>query len=163
MVLSLPVELRERVECGERYLAALQLEGLAAWHERVRSALRGETPGPETYALLHPQWAETWGRPLAEDLRGSRAFPADLRWDGGCQSHRIWGYKCPIVLPRHFAKDHHFPYSGGGVSSVSNLLWLCDRHNGVKTDDVHLYGDWHVVKPWVLRQLRKAEAAFRQL
>lgn len=147
-----------RFIAAHKYLGTLaRVATIEDWREASSRALGQQIQGPETFALLHPQY-------FAEDpvltvrLQGSRQFkPAELAAvEGhGCQSKRIWGYACDLSSGSSLNADHVFPYALGGPTISSNLLPLCRYHNQVKTHDIHLYPHWQAAPSWVWQGLRQ--------
>ena len=95
--------------------------------------------------LVHPEWYSPSAALGQPDPRGPRAFAIRPPVGQRCQSSYIWGYECSIPSVRPSA-DHLFPYEAGGLTDARNLVWLCEWHNRVKSNDVHLL-------PWDLMDI----------
>ena len=87
--------------------------------------------------LAHPEWYSPSVRLGHADPRGPRAFSNSPPAGQRCQSAYIWGYDCSIPPARPSA-DHLFPYEAGGPTDARNLVWLCEWHNRVKSNDIHM-------------------------
>lgn len=141
---------------AHEYFLALEESGGAAWVDRVEGSLRGDLAGPAVLALLHPQWLRpVFSDRQIEDMLGPRVFRrAPAGHASTCQAVRLWGYRCPILDPNPPRGDHLFPRSAGGVTTVQNYLPLCERHNAVKSSDIHLYPYFEKPQKWVFESLR---------
>ena len=71
--------------------------------------------------------------------------PADRRWikeltGNRCEHRSLFGLaRCRrrgAYMDEHGQLDHHYPHAKGGATVRSNLVWLCDRHNRLKSDRV---------------------------
>lgn len=68
----------------------------------------------------------------SEDKDPKRAFTANERTKGfsragnRCEHFNIFGIRCSST-PSH--GDHHYPYSRGGATIMSNFVALCSTHN----------------------------------
>jgi hypothetical protein len=102
--------------------------------------------------LIHPEWYSplmSMGRP---DPRGPRGFATAPPVGQRCQSSYIWGYECKIASSRPVA-DHLYPFEAGGPSDARNLVWLCEWHNRVKSNDIHLLPWEEMDLTWVAEVL----------
>ncbi|WP_206446934.1 HNH endonuclease [Agrococcus sp. KRD186] len=135
-----------------------ELDGLRSdeWHDSLRNVLALPRATPKAYALLHPDWLElNFNAGTVQRLLGPARFD-QTRLDpelASCHAKLIWGYECDIPSSTPLEADHLFPRSLGGASEAGNRVWLCRRHNAIKTNDVHLYPSWGDWKPWLRRAL----------
>lgn len=133
------------------------------WRERTRRLLlsssdRGDVEVMvEALTLVGREWLDASHSSLEAGVAvyGDRTFMPILA-PGPCQSGRLWGYACPFVdgAPSY---DHLFPAALGGPTEASNLLVLCERHNLMKSMDVHVFPWEEGLPPWVDRVLRSLE------
>lgn len=70
---------------------------------------------------------------------------ADRRWikeltGNRCEHRSLFGLlRCRrrgAYMDEHGQMDHHYPHAKGGATVRTNLVWLCDRHNRLKSDKV---------------------------
>lgn len=132
---------------------------------RGERSKRGDL-GSEVLALLHLQWLRPYlSRAEIDGLLGPREFGSSVRQGRfSCEAIRVWGYKCPVIDPDSMSGDHLFPRSAGGVTCAENYLPLCKLHNGVKTNDIHLYPYYQSPQQWVFKSLdRRAKLVAKSL
>jgi len=124
---------------GESYARALATMRDSSWFE-LRSELEGKKQqGAELLVLIHPYWYGREGSDNTEtcSVRGPRTFAVGRPRGAKCQSKELWGYDCPFDQV-HLSADHRFPFSLGGPTLGTNLIWLCNVHNSAKAADWHL-------------------------
>lgn len=124
---------------GEKYARALARMRDSSWSE-LYSELVEKTPFcAEMLVLVHPFWYGREGSDNTETcpVRGPRTFTVGQPRGAKCQSRELWGYDCPFDQV-NLSADHRFPFSLGGPTLGTNLIWLCKVHNGAKAADWHL-------------------------
>lgn len=115
-----------------------------------------------TMVLLLP---EAYGEKPADQtslIRIRRTFDMKSA-EQQCQSAWYWGYECPFGTDAAMTADHVFPYSLGGITEGTNLLWLCEVHNRIKGSDVHVFPWERGVPPWVPDVLSRVAPIVRRL
>lgn len=127
---------------GKRYADALAGMFECSWFDLFEKLSSGGFDGPEGLVLIHPHW---YGRELGASseacpFRGKRSFSLSAPRGVTCQSRELWGYDCPFRV-ENLAADHRFPFSLGGPTRSTNLIWLCEVHNSAKA------ADWHLDEP----------------
>jgi len=125
---------------GQRYAEALSEMRSVSWRELYEAHVRENFGAAESMVLIHPYWYGRDGGSSAETcpVRGKRSFDASSPSAGvACRSDTLWGYECPFASAR-LSPDHRFPFSLGGPTVGSNLIWLCSTHNRAKAADWHL-------------------------
>ena len=118
----------------------------ASWSELYRALTQKKAYGAESLVLVHPYWYGREGADNKEDpcpVRGNRGFKVQQPPGQKCQSKELWGYDCPFDQTR-LSADHRFPFSLGGPTKGTNLIWLCSVHNLAKA------ADWHLDEPSLL-------------
>jgi hypothetical protein len=133
------------------------------WRERARRLVLSSTDRGdlevmvEALTLVGREWLRASPSPPEAEVAvyGDRTFVPILA-PGRCQSGRLWGYTCPFVegAPSY---DHLFPAALGGPTEASNLLVLCERHNLMKSMDVHVFPWEEGLPSWVDRVLQSLE------
>ena len=145
--------LRSRTSTAASYLSILARITDSSWEDSYSQYCDNRLSVPHSLALAHPRFYE--------DLCGSDAVRSVRNFVErassrliGCESDRLWQYKCPYVTCELEA-DHLFPYSYGGPTDSRNRIWLCREHNAFKGLDVHLF-PWEVQPvPWLTDVLRR--------
>jgi hypothetical protein len=100
---------------------------------------------PESMVLLHPWHYE--GVRGTSDPRGNRRFGAEVGQRLRCDAPTFWGMECAFGYPP--VADHVFPYSLGGPTVGGNRAVLCQIHNQMKSNDLHVF-PWERPTPaWV--------------
>ena len=152
-----------RIEQGRKYLHALNSLSIDQWPRQLDQALveiRNGRSEPAHFALLHPEILEHFfPAALVSSIRGRRTFDSSNPLSKECASALIWGYECPITQSETVHADHLFPYAFGGPSEPSNMVILCERHNSVKSSDVHLYPSWNDSPAWLVGALKARRSA----
>jgi hypothetical protein len=134
-----------RIVSCQRYLSAVDEQRFLNWQSEFGKFSQRELSLEESMALLHPVHYQD--RPLADQVRGSRTFGAEVIHTGQrCQSALFWGYDCMLPLDLSLVSDHSFPWSLGGPTVVENKIFLCQLHNQLKGNDVHAY-PWEMGEP----------------
>jgi hypothetical protein len=140
----------------DRWAAAREYVGrLAAAHDFLWERAYGEYRGgrlslPTAMLLLHPMWLPH--EVSQTTAQGPSTFPTAAPFPDPCMGHLLWGYACPFDSPAIHG-DHVWPYWAGGPTVGPNRLSLCERHNSMKSGDVHLY-PWELGEPhWLRTQL----------
>lgn len=131
-------DLHLRIAAGARYLHLMNSADLrdGSWEGLYERHKGGELTIEESMVLINPRFYEDSS--LAHTVRGPRRFVSEAGLAGvSCQSKLIWGYACS--LHGQLAADHLWPFSLGGPTIATNKLYLCGRHNSIKTGDIHLY------------------------
>ncbi|NNN04215.1 MAG: HNH endonuclease [Acidimicrobiaceae bacterium] len=66
-----------------------------------------------------------------------------------CEHISLLGRRCTAAPPHG---DHHYPWSRGGATTLSNFVALCARHNLSKGS--------RVPSPWATRRLERRRRAY---
>lgn len=136
-------------EQGEKYAIALSKMFDTSWKNLNDRYSSNDYSDTEALILIHPAWYG--GNQIQGQLcpvRGERRFkilspPAHVE----CGAPELWGYRCPIA-GQSLEADHRFPFSLGGPTLVTNVIWLCQAHNAAKAADWHLEVRSPAAIPW---------------
>lgn len=141
-----------RAQCAHRYLIALSSFSTQEWHRCQEVSLNADD-WVDSLALIHPlHYADLLQPSSSCPVRGVRCFPAAPGLSSlKCGSHLLWEYHCPIDSDILHG-DHLFPYSFGGPTLSSNMIYLCPKHNSCKGSDIHSF-PWERGKPEWLDQI----------
>lgn len=156
--MSFPIDLAARFDSAGQYLRALHRMRRATWLDAYAIYRGGHLTAPEAYSLVHPSW---YSHVIKQDIIcGPRIFSREIsRSASRCGSRLLWGYDCPCGNSAH--ADHLFPYSYGGVTDARNLVLLCETHNRLKHEDIHIYPWERGLATWVeeaIERIRDAAA-----
>lgn len=153
-----------RLRTGLEYLMAVRRSLSLSWKENFERFGRSSS-WIERLASAHPAHYEQSLSVTATacPVRGKRTMHLDAGAQGiSCQSHLLWGYRCPYA-DEPLEADHLFPYSWGGPSLGTNKIFLCKMHNRCKASDIHLY-PWELGEPpWLKGVLQRLDDRMRQV
>lgn len=136
---------------GQKYVSSLYRISVSDWQQYYSQYLQNELGLAESMALIHPDHYKHVS--TANQIRGDRTFPKEQGMTSiKCSADVIWGYSCSIELTSGIYADHLFPYSLGGPTVSNNKLYLCEFHNQVKGNDIHIY-PWEEGEPEWLKGL----------
>lgn len=136
---------------GQKYVSSLYRISVSDWQQYYSQYLQGILGLTESMALIHPRHYEQVS--ITNQIRGNRAFPKEKGMINiKCSADVIWGYSCSIELAGGMYADHLFPYSLGGPTISNNKLYLCELHNQLKGNDIHIY-PWEEGEPDWLKGL----------
>lgn len=136
---------------GQRYVSFLSRVSISNWQQYYGQYHQNKLDLAESMALIHPRHYEHMR--TTNQIRGDRAFPKEQGMTSiGCSADVIWGYSCSIELTTVVCADHLFPYSLGGPTVSNNKLYLCEFHNQLKGNDIHIY-PWERGEPEWLKDL----------
>ena len=147
--------LQYRYASGGEYLRAVATAATTDWLSLYDRYKLGTLSHAVTMSLIHPSWyihKTPQDKICGQRSHGTRV----LRSDTQCGSSLLWGYECPYGFAEH--ADHLFPYSAGGTTDSRNLILLCQTHNRMKNDDIHVYTWEQPVANWVHDAIRQIKA-----
>jgi hypothetical protein len=148
----------QRLEITRDYLACVEELDTTAWEVAYERYLAGNATLPEQLALAHPKHYLPF--PGSAAIRGPRLFTQSLFGPQGCQAEVLWAYACQRTTVFGAVADHLSPWSLGGPTAATNMLFLCALHNQLKGSDIHMY-PWEAGEPPWLRPTLHAIAHLR--